>query len=161
MVARVMKPGKNNMKLLCSNTHICTWADFHPVDSPDLFRNCRVNQEISSKYYMLLLCFRGPNSHHNGSEKFSWPNPRTRRQKTWRFAKWLIHPLLWRQNSFYPTPSEECKWSVQDWTALPSLYVNYSLPSPFAHFALHFPCLLHHFFSELPQLPCALLSSET
>ena len=32
-----------------SNTHICTRTNFHPGDSPDPFRNGRVNQKVSSK----------------------------------------------------------------------------------------------------------------
>lgn len=129
-----------------------TLTDFRPGDGPDPFRNGRVNQEISSKDSVLLLCFRDPNSHPNGF-KFPWPNPRTRGRRP--EGPQIAHPRSSVETKqFSPTSLEKCEGSVRDWTASPLLYVNYSLPSPLPHFALHFLCSLH----QLSQLTCALLS---
>lgn len=128
------------MNFLCSNTHIFTWADFHPGGSADLFRNCRVNQEINPKDYM--LCLTGPSPHPNGFETFPWLNPT--RGRDLKAHKWPFQALPWRQASLLTTPCEECKRTVQDWTALPLLNVNYLLPSFFCTFCLLFslstPC---------------------
>lgn len=84
------------MKLPCSNTHICTWADFHPEDSPDLFRNCRVNLESTPK--IMCSASRAPNLHPNGFEKFPCPNPT--RGRNLKAHKLPIQALPWRQASF-------------------------------------------------------------
>lgn len=134
-------------------------SDFHPGDSSDLFRNCRVSQEISSKDYVLCFASEAPSLHPNGSEKFPGPNLRTRG----RDLKAQSDPC-WLPCGYRPVCtllSEECKrYYVQDWTALPSLNINYSLPPPFVRFALHLLCVSSCFhFSSIPlnYLTCLVL----
>lgn len=127
-----------------------TWAD--------LFRHCRVNQEISSKGYALLLCFKGSNPQPNGSKMFSWPNLRTsgRRPK----GSQMTHPCSSVKTVSIPHPLRNANHLFRIELPYPGCMWSIHCLLPVAYFVFHFPCSLQ-FFSEQHQFPGPRLPSET